>query len=105
MSSPSRFRLWPRSLYGQILLVAALALLVAQGINAALLLAGARNRAVTEISTMIVSRVANQIERQEAIGTPIGEADWWNRAQVEMDRSDEGADPLQSPLPSMRHRS
>lgn len=70
-------RVWPRSLYGQILLVAASALLVAQAINATLLLAGARNRAVAETSTMIVSRVANQIERQEATGIPLGEADWW----------------------------
>jgi signal transduction histidine kinase len=79
MSAPRGIRIWPRSLYGQILLVAASALLVAQGINAALLLAGARNRAVAETSTMVVSRVANQIERLEDVGTPIGEADWWNQ--------------------------
>jgi hypothetical protein len=59
------FRLFPKSLYGQILLVAASALLLAQGINAALLLAGTRSRAVTEATTMVVSRVANQIERQQ----------------------------------------
>lgn len=68
-------RIWPRSLYAQLLLVAASALLFAQGINAALLFAGANDRAVSETSVMIVSRVANQIERQEAIGTPIGETD------------------------------
>lgn len=70
--------IWPRSLYAQILLVAASALLVAQGINSALLLAGTRNRAIAETSAMIVSRVANQIERQQATGTPVGEADWWS---------------------------
>lgn len=79
MSGSQGIRIWPRSLYGQILLVAASALLVAQGINAALLLAGVRNRAVAETATMVVTRVANQIERQEAVGTPIGEADWWLR--------------------------
>jgi signal transduction histidine kinase len=74
-------RIWPRSLYAQILLVAASALLVAQGINSAWLLAGTRNRAIAETSAMIVSRVANQIERQEATGTPVGAADWWNARQ------------------------
>lgn len=77
MTGAGGIRIWPRSLYGQILLVTASALLLAQGINAALLLAGARNRAIAETSTMVVSRVANQIERQEAVGIPIGEADWW----------------------------
>lgn len=62
------FRIFPKSLYGQILLVAASALLLAQGINAALLLAGTRSRAVTEATTMVVTRVANQIERQQERG-------------------------------------
>ncbi len=79
VSHVGRIHIWPRSLYGQILLVAASALLVAQAINATLLLAGARNRAVAETSTMIISRVANQIERQEATGIPIGNADWSSR--------------------------
>lgn len=57
-------RLWPKSLYGQILLVAASALLIAQSVNAALLLSGVRTRAVAETSVMVVGRVANQIERQ-----------------------------------------
>ena len=64
MSRFSGVRLWPKSLYGQILLVVASALLVAQGINAAMLLAGTRNRAVAEATAFVVSRVANQIERQ-----------------------------------------
>ncbi|MFN3618692.1 ATP-binding protein [Sphingorhabdus sp.] len=58
------FRFWPKSLYGQILLVAASALLIAQSVNAALLLSGVRSRAVAETSVMVVGRVANQIERQ-----------------------------------------
>lgn len=66
-------RVWPKSLYGQILLVAASALLVAQAINTVLLLAGARNRAVTETSAVLVSRIANQIERSEAVGIDIGQ--------------------------------
>jgi len=51
--------LWPRSLYGQILLVAASALLIAQSINAAMLLSGARTRAVAETSVTVVARLAN----------------------------------------------
>ncbi len=81
MSTIGGIRIWPRSLYGQILLVAASALLVAQSINAAWLLAGVRARAIAETSTMVVSRVANQIERQESTGVPIGDADWRNRQQ------------------------
>ena len=76
------FGLWPRSLYGQILLVTASALLIAQTINATLLLFGVRNRAVSETAAMVVSRVANQIERFEAEGTPIGELDRWSKQQV-----------------------
>jgi signal transduction histidine kinase len=59
------FRIFPKSLYGQILLVAASALLLAQGVNAALLLASTRSRAVAESTTMVVTRVANQLERQQ----------------------------------------
>jgi signal transduction histidine kinase len=64
-------RIWPKSLYGQILLVAASALLVAQIVNAALLLAGTRGRAITEATTMVVTRVANQLERQQERGPGI----------------------------------
>lgn len=60
------FRFWPKSLYGQILLVAASALLIAQSVNAAWLLSGVRTRAVAETSVMVVGRVANQLERQGA---------------------------------------
>jgi signal transduction histidine kinase len=67
-------RFWPTSLYGQILVVAALALLVAQIVNAALLLSGTRSRAITEATTMIVTRVANQIERQQERGGDISAA-------------------------------
>jgi signal transduction histidine kinase len=55
--------LWPKSLYRQILLVAALALLVAQLINAAMLLNSARTRSAAEAATLLVSRVATQAER------------------------------------------
>lgn len=77
---PNRIvRLWPRNLYGQILLVAASALLVAQMINATLLMMGVRNRAASETAAMVVSRVANQIERMEAEGTPIAQRDQWSK--------------------------
>lgn len=65
--SKRAFRLWPRSLYGQILLVAASALVIAQSVNAVLMLSAVRTRAVAETSVMVVSRVANQIERQSAL--------------------------------------
>lgn len=65
--STRAFRLWPRSLYGQILLVAASALVIAQSVNAVLMLSAVRTRAVAETSVMVVSRVANQIERQGAL--------------------------------------
>jgi signal transduction histidine kinase len=57
-------KLWPSSLYGQILMVAASALLLAQGINTALLVAANDARATVEASSMLVARVANQVERQ-----------------------------------------
>lgn len=62
------FRFWPKSLYGQILLVAASALLVAQSVNAVLLLSSVRSRAVAETSVMVVGRVASQLERQGVDG-------------------------------------
>ncbi len=61
-------RLRPKSLYGQILLVAALALLVAQGINTALVIVAINARATVEASSMLVARVANQVERNRFSG-------------------------------------
>ena len=69
--------LWPRSLYGQILLVTALALFVAQAVSAAMLMSGTRTRSIVETSTMVVSRVANHIEREEATGVAIGSNEAW----------------------------
>ena len=60
-------RLWPKSLYGQILLVAASALLVAQAINTGLLVMANQARATVEASSMLVARVANQVERQRLV--------------------------------------
>ena len=74
MSDLTRY-LWPRSLYGQILLVVALGLLMAQVVNAALLLAATRSRAVAEATTMVVTRVANQIERQQERGSGLSAGD------------------------------
>ena len=50
-------RLWPRSLVGQLLLVVALMLLLAQGINSFLLYRGAQNQNLVESSTAAVSRI------------------------------------------------
>ncbi len=74
-----RRNLWPRSLYGQILLVAALALFVAQAFSAAMLFSGTRGRSIAETSTMIVTRVANHIEREEATGLAIGRNEAWGK--------------------------
>jgi signal transduction histidine kinase len=57
-------KLWPSSLIGQLLLVAAIALLLAQAANTAMLVAGTRAQAALEASSILVARVANQIERR-----------------------------------------
>jgi signal transduction histidine kinase len=57
-------RLWPSSLYGQILFVAALAMLLAQMVNTTLLILANNGRATVEASSMLVARVANQVERR-----------------------------------------
>ncbi len=60
-------RFWPSSLYGQILFVAAVAMLVAQGINTTLLVVANNARATVEASSMLVARVANQVERERLL--------------------------------------
>jgi|TARA_R100001244_G_scaffold44182_1_gene39719 signal transduction histidine kinase len=57
-------RLWPGSLVGQLLLVVALMLLLAQGINSFLLYRGAQNQNLVESSTAAVSRIAFGLDRQ-----------------------------------------
>jgi signal transduction histidine kinase len=57
-------RLWPSSLYGQILLVAAAALLFAQCVNTAMLMTGAQARLKVEAASMLIGRVSNLLERQ-----------------------------------------
>lgn len=71
--------LWPRSLYGQILLVAASALLIAQSINAAMLLSGTRMRAVAETSVTVVARLANLMERPDWESVVAGQQSFANR--------------------------
>ena len=61
------YKLWPKSLYGQILMVAASAMLLAQIVNTALLIAANNARATVEASSMLVARVANQVERQRLL--------------------------------------
>lgn len=57
-------RLWPNSLVGQLLLVVALMLLLAQGINSFLLYRGAQTQNLVEASTSAVSRIAFGLDRQ-----------------------------------------
>lgn len=66
-------RFWPQSLYRQILLVAALALLCAQMFNAIILFNAERNRSRTESATLLIGRVASQAERQAENGRDWGE--------------------------------
>jgi signal transduction histidine kinase len=55
---------WPKSLYAQILLAAALALLVAQTFSAVMLIRAERNRAFGEAASMLIGRANNHAERQ-----------------------------------------
>ncbi len=55
--------IWPQNLYRQILLVVALALFVAQSINAVMLFKGERARSRVESATLLVGRVASQADR------------------------------------------
>ena len=57
-------RLWPRSLVGQLLLIVALMLLLAQGVNSFLLYRGAQSQNLIESSTAAVSRIAFGLDRQ-----------------------------------------
>lgn len=57
-------RLWPKSLVGQLLLVVALMLFLAQGINSFLLYRGAENQNLVEASTAAVARIAYGLDRQ-----------------------------------------
>ncbi len=57
-------RLWPRSLVGQLLLVVAFILLLAQGINSFLLYRGAQTQDLVEASTSAVTGIAFGLERQ-----------------------------------------
>lgn len=57
-------RLWPKSLVGQLLLVVALMLLLAQGINSFLLYRGAQTQNLVEASTAAVARIAYGLDRR-----------------------------------------
>lgn len=78
--------MWPQSLYGQILAVTALALLVAQGFGAVMLLSGTYNRSVAESAAMIVTRVANQIERGNSIEMAAGNSESYNSRRSDRPR-------------------
>ncbi len=62
--------LWPRSLVGQIVLVAAIALFVAQAFGAFMLLGTMRTRALNEATITLVQRIGNHVERQVENGQP-----------------------------------
>ena len=56
--------LWPKSLVGQLLLIVALMLLLAQGVNSFLLYRGAKNQNLVEASTSAVARIVFGLDRQ-----------------------------------------
>ncbi|MDH7973540.1 two-component sensor histidine kinase, partial [Sphingomonas sp. AR_OL41] len=66
----NRIRLWPRSFSGQMALLIAVALFVAQGINFTLLLAERRSAQIDAATGPAVARIADALER-EAAGRPI----------------------------------
>ncbi len=66
----NRVRLWPRSFSGQMALLIAVALFVAQGINFTLLLAERRSSQIDAATGPAVARIADALER-EAAGRPI----------------------------------
>ena len=66
----SRLRLWPRSFSGQMALLIAVALFVAQGINFAMFLNDRRHNQIDAATGPAVTRIADAIER-EAAGRPI----------------------------------
>lgn len=55
-------RFWPKSLYSQILMAAAIALLIAQIINAAFLLNGLRDRGVNEAGNILINSAAIRLQ-------------------------------------------
>lgn len=65
---PILSKIWPQSLYRQILLVTALTLLIAQAINTVLLINGVRRRSAAEAAALLISRVTLQAERQAVRG-------------------------------------
>ncbi len=71
----------PKSLYWQILLVAALALFVAQALNAYMLITVARSKSDAAAATMLISRVASQSERLAERGRS------WDDRQIAANRS------------------
>lgn len=56
--------LWPRNMVGQIVLVAAIALFVAQATGAILLMGTMRARALNEAAIVLTTRMGNYVERQ-----------------------------------------
>lgn len=63
--------LWPKRLGAQIALLVALALLVAQGINFALLVQSSQRQMFIQTSTLAIARLAEGIERLESPPPPI----------------------------------
>lgn len=61
-------RLWPKSLVGQIALLVAIALFVAQAINFALLLQGGRSLRQAQITGPSIARLVNAVERDREGG-------------------------------------
>src|SRR3546814_4951221 len=58
-----KFRLWPRSLVGQLVFAVAVMLFVAQAINFALLVRGQRQQFLAHGGGMAVARIIDAVER------------------------------------------
>lgn len=64
-------QLWPRSLSGQLMLVTAIALLVAQAINLTLLVQAQRSERVASVAAGAAAQIADTVDRL-ALGLPVG---------------------------------
>lgn len=64
-------RLWPRSLSGQLMLVTAIALLVAQAINLTLLVRAQRSERIASVAAGAAAQIADTVDRL-ALGLPVG---------------------------------
>ncbi len=95
-SRRARFRLWPRSLVGQLLLVTAAALFVAQGLSMVLLMSAREEARLSELSGLSAARIIGAVERDAGDGRADGRASRQARGMLR-------ATPSAANTPRTRH--